>query len=203
MLSDDEFLAQVMPYLEEKSAAQGRTGESSHHPSSGSTSPKNDPAGGLLFPITITAMTKFGHTVTTDEHLGSCVPLGSEDFPDVDGILRLEIPYMNVQSERITLSNFEKFPDVVRVTVVGLDAQPARIYQVDFPMFRDSGYSKTKQLVAKWRVRWQCRGGDGNSRSKAVEEKSSWISEERLKREFFDSMKSERRLWENQVRYED
>ncbi|MFE9742976.1 hypothetical protein [Streptomyces sp. NPDC006477] len=177
MLSDEDFLAEMMPKLRAKLAAQGRTGDSSHDSPASPSSPKNDPNESLRmpghvgwFPVEVNARTKFG-TWEVVQLRGIAEPVYAPLSNEFDGIVKLETPYMNLDAERVTLISVDHLnipghkkikgervrteTEVIRVTMLGMDAQPHREYKMDLPA--RSHDHQIEKLIRLWEGRFQAR----------------------------------------------
>jgi hypothetical protein len=174
MLSDDEFLRDVLPLLRAKRAAQGRESDSLHVTSGHPSSPKNDPnvqvRSGLWFPVTVSQRSKFNEWANVQ--VTGHAEARSEDLSTpVDGWIVLDHSVMNLDAERVTLVSVEnksltgikqvhgervKFvKDVFRLTLKGVDATSDRFYVLDFPARTQD--HKTQMLMRAWELRKKAR----------------------------------------------
>lgn len=174
MLSDDDFLKDVLPLLRAKRAAQGRESDSSHDSPGQPSSPKNDPNGQtrpwIWLPTVVSQRTKFGHWENFQVN-GWATPLSADLSGPVDGRITLQDTLMGCKAERVTLITVEeksltgikevrgervKFTkDVLRLNLKGVDYSQDRFYVVDIP--KRNPDHKVQTLKQEWLLREKAR----------------------------------------------
>lgn len=194
MLSDDEFLQNVLPHLRAKRAAQSRSSDSLHDSPSQLSSPKNDPTGHdrsrLWFPANVTQLSKYGKPVTVEVR-AYAEPLRAALDSDVDGWINLNERVMNGQREKVALVSLRsqditaavdgvgvKIGERRALELIGLEQHPQRRYFVRMKVMNgDSDRYRKNSLWQEWLNRKEARGNAANA----------WISADKLRDAFSDS----------------
>lgn len=194
MLSDDEFLRNVLPHLRAKRAAQGRKSDSLHHSSGQPSSPKNDPNGQdrseLWFPASLTQLSKYGKTVTLQVR-AYAEPVSAALSSEVDGWITLNEQVMNGRKEKVKLVSLRSWDrtDGDGVTIghrrvlelIGLELQPPRRYFVTMKIMNDD--PRRYKLESLWNA-WTSRR---QAREDAGQKIPGWISSDKLRNALTDS----------------
>lgn len=194
MLSDDEFLRNVLPQLRAKSAAQGRVGDSLHDSSSRSSSPKNDPNGhdrNLWFRGSLTQLTKFGKSATVQVR-AYAEPRHAALSSDADGFIVLSEPTMGGEMEDVSLVSLRSQDitagDGVKIghrrvlELVGIEIYPQRRYFVTMKILNgDPNAAKMQRLWADWLARKKARGNAA----------TEWLADESIDEDIMKKIRSE------------
>lgn len=198
MLSDDEFLRNVLPHLRAKRAAQSRSSDSLHDSPSQLSSPKNDPIGHdrsrLWFPANVTQLSKYGKPVTVEVR-AYAEPLRAALDSDVDGWINLNERVMNGQREKVALVSLRsqditagdgvKIGERRTLELIGLEEHPQRRYFVRMKvMSSDSDRYRKNSLWQEWLNRKEARGNAAEA----------WISADKVDEIFTQDLQNEKKM---------